>query len=105
MKEPYDHEKLMRQLSDNAAQTGHVQSINALAERLASDLLRGPLATSFVSRFSTGNYQDATTTSIDAKKLALWAFAVAEQIVSGQEQRIEAVMAKMRSESSPGGDK
>lgn len=71
-------------------------AINKLAEKLASDFLRGPLAEHFVQRFHTGSYRDATKTDIDSEKLATWAFAVAERIVKIQEKRVESATAEMR---------
>lgn len=93
---PYDYEGAMSKLQDNMSKTGRVGSINALAQKFASDLLRGPLAEHFVNRFCTGDYRDATTTDIDAKKLAIWAFAAAEKIVDGQEKRVATVLAEMQ---------
>lgn len=97
----YDAATEMRALNEQFSKTARVSSINALAQKFASDMLGGPLAEHFVERFHTGSYQDATKTDIDSKKLAIWAFAVAEKIVEEQERRVVAVVAEMRQGESP----
>lgn len=96
----FDHAEFMRTISQEMSRTAHVIAVNALAAKLASDLLRGPLATHFLYRARSGEWQTPDKSTIDWTEIARGAFVLAEKIVDSQERRAVAVLAEIQQQQS-----